>query len=267
MRRRDFLALAAGGLAAGALGTAARGLPGPEWARGSAPPRALRAIAFDALAIFDARPIGVLAETIFPGKGAELSAAWRTRQFEYQWLRALSGRYADFWQTTQEALIFAARSLDLPLTPAARTRLMQAWLRLEVWPEVPAALRALRDGGLRLAFLSNMTAGMLRTGIENARLEGIFEQVLSTDAVMTYKPDPRAYWLASDALGLPPAQVLFVASAGWDAAGARWFGYPTFWVNRPGLPVEELGVTADATGPGFQELVDFALAGRPGVLS
>ena len=46
---------------------------------------------------------------MFPGKGAELSNAWRTRQFEYTWLRTMSGRYADFWHVTEEALIFAAK--------------------------------------------------------------------------------------------------------------------------------------------------------------
>ena len=50
------------------------------------------AVAFDAFAIFDPRPIFNLAETLFPGKGIELSKAWRTRQFEYQWLRGLAGR-------------------------------------------------------------------------------------------------------------------------------------------------------------------------------
>jgi len=255
VRRRDFLAIPAAILAAGAAGLHRSALGAPKR-------RPLQAVVFDAFTIFDPRPIAALGEALFPGKGADLDKAWRARQFEYQWLRALSGRYADFWQVTQDALVFAARSLDLKLTPEARGRLMQAWLHLEPWPEVPASLRALRDGGLRLAFLSNMTAGMLKTGIENAGLEGVFEHVLSTDALMTYKPDPLAYRLASDAFDLPPEAVLFAPSAGWDAAGARWFGYPTFWVNRPGLPGEELGVAADATGPDLRELVVFVLESR-----
>jgi len=50
------------------------------------------------------------------------------------------------------------------------------------------------------------------------------------------------------------------AFAGWDAAGAKWFGYPTFWVNRLGAPVEELGVTPDGIGSGLGDLVKFVLA-------
>jgi 2-haloacid dehalogenase len=220
-------------------------------------PHHLQAVAFDGFTIFDPRPIAALAEALFPGQGQHLSNAWRTRQFEYQWLRALSGRYADFWQTTQEALAFAAKALDLELTAAKKARLMQGYLELEVWPDVPSSLRTLKEAGARLAFLSNMTSAMLNKGIEKAGLEGVFEHVLSTDAIQAYKPDARAYQMGIDAFHLEREAVLFAAFAGWDAAGAKWFGYPTFWVNRLGLPDEELGVTADAAGPTLQDLVGF----------
>src|SRR5690348_15426044 len=83
-----------------------------------------RSIAFDGFPIIDARPVGAKAEVLFPGRGEALLNAWRTRQFEYTWLRTLSGTYADFWQITQDALVFAAKSLGLPLDTAARDKLM-----------------------------------------------------------------------------------------------------------------------------------------------
>jgi 2-haloacid dehalogenase len=82
----------------------------------------------------------------------------------------------------------------------------------------------------------------------------VFEHVLSTDLVKTYKPDPRAYQLGIDALGLPREQIVFAAFAGWDAAGAKTFGYPTYWVNRLGLPPEELGILPDGTGANLTDL-------------
>jgi 2-haloacid dehalogenase len=85
----------------------------------------------------------------------------------------------------------------------------------------------------------------------------VFDHVLSTDAARTYKPDPRAYELGTAALELSREQILFAAFAGWDAAGARSFGYPTFWVNRLGLPPEELGVLPDMTGPDLNALLAF----------
>jgi len=85
-----------------------------------------RAVAFDAFPIFDPRPVFALAETLFPGKGAALSNVWRARQFEYQWLRALGGQYADFLRTTEDALAFAAKQLQLDLTPTlARSSCMR----------------------------------------------------------------------------------------------------------------------------------------------
>lgn len=252
--RRDFLAVAAGGVAASVW-------PSDLTGQSAVRPR-FRAVAFDAFPIFDPRPISALAETLFPGKGAELGNAWRTRQFEYQWLHALSGRYRDFWQTTEAALMFAARLLKVDLTPEKRSRLMSAYLALEAWPDVPSALRSLTESGVRLAFLSNMTASLLEAGIKNAGLEGLFEHVLSTDAIRTHKPDPRAYQLGLDAFRLQREEILFAAFAGWDAAGARWFGYPTFWVNRLGLPGEELGAVPDAMGRDLADLVSYVRAPR-----
>ena len=248
--RREFLNLAAVGLTATVL-------PGAR-AEDNAALR-FKAIAFDGFPIFDLRPVAAIAETTFPGNGQALMNAWRTRQFEYQWLRALAGHYADFRQATEDSLVFAARSLKLDLRPEARDTLMFAYSNLAVWPDVPSALGALRKAGVRLAILSNVTERMLQDGIKRSGVDGLFEAVLSTDRIKTYKPDPRAYQMGIDALHLRREEILFVPFAGWDAAGAKWFGYPTFWVNRLGSPAEELDVTIDGSGPDLNALVKFVL--------
>jgi 2-haloacid dehalogenase len=220
----------------------------------------VKAVAFDEFPILDPRPVFALAAQLFPDKGAELGNLWRTRQFEYTWLRTLSGQYTDFWQVTGDALSFAARSLKLDLTSQKHDRLMEAYLNLRCWPDVPAALGSLKKAGIRLAFLSNMTVRMLEAGIRNSQLDSVFDHVLSTDRVKAYKPDPRAYRMGTDALALKPEEIVFAAFAGWDAAGAKAFGYPTFWVNRQNQPAEELGVVADASGTTLHELVEFVSA-------
>ncbi|HEU4754361.1 MAG TPA: haloacid dehalogenase type II, partial [Armatimonadota bacterium] len=151
----------------------------------------------------------------------------------------------------------AARAVHLELTPEQRARLLRAYQELTVWPDVPAALQALRRSGIRLGFLSNMTAAMLSAGIKTAGLEGTFDHVLSTDPIRSYKPDPRAYRIGLDAFGLQREEILFAAFAGWDVAGARWFGYPTFWVNRLGAPREELGAAPDGMGEDLTALVTY----------
>lgn len=249
LNRRRFLTLAAASAASGLVGSRAL-------ARAAATPK-IRAIAFDGFTIFDPRPVFALAEEIFPGNGAELSNAWRTRQFEYAWLRTLTGRYVNFWHITEDALVFAAKLLKLDLTVERRKQLMQAFLGIKAWPDALPALKSLKACGIRMALLSNFTAAMLDAAVQNSGLQGIFEPHLSTDRVRAYKPDPRAYQMGIDMFGLKREEIAFAAFGGWDAAGAKTFGYPTFWVNRMNLPVEELGSAPDASGTTLHDLPNF----------
>lgn len=255
--RRTFMAgAAAAALAIGTGAQASGATSGPaRQARGR-----VKAIAFDGFPLIDPRPMAARVEEAFPGNGERVLNAWRTRQFEYTWLRTLSGQYADFWQTTQEALTFATRSLGLPLDAERRDRLMHTYLELKFWPDARAALEALRTQGIRLAFLSNFTAPMLDAAVANSGAEGLLEPHLSTDRVRAFKPDPRAYEMALRAFGAKRDEMVFCAAAGWDVAGAKWFGYKTFWVNRMNQPAEELGVAADSVGADLSGLVAFVSA-------
>ncbi|MBS0420711.1 MAG: haloacid dehalogenase type II [Proteobacteria bacterium] len=219
--------------------------------------KSIEAVAFDAFALFDPRPIFRACEAAIPDRGAELAQAWRGRQFEYQWLRALTGMYADFWSVTADALQFAAHSIHVDLSDHTRDELMHGYLTMRSWPEVPAALEKLRRSGRKLVVLSNATDAILNAGLANSGLTGTFQHVISTDRIKTFKPDPRAYRLGTQVLGLRAPQILFVAFAGWDAAGAGWFGYPTFWNNRLNAAAEELGVRPQGSGATLDELVTF----------
>lgn len=230
----------------------------PAFTRASA--TGVEAIAFDAFTVFDPRSIVPAIEAAFPGKGAEFSVAWRTRQFEYCWLRTLNGHYADFWQVTGEALDYAAEAAKLELRGDVRAKLMDAHLHLKPWPDSGRALKTIADAGIRLAYLSNMTEAMLRANTENAGLAGLFGRMLSTDAVTAYKPDPRAYRMAETALQVPRGKIVFAAFGGWDAAGAKASGLKTFWVNPLKLPFERLGTGPDAVGATLLDLAEYVMA-------
>ena len=220
-------------------------------------PIKIKAIAFDAFPIFDPRPVFGLVNQLFPEKGIELAETWRTRQFEYTWLRTAGGIFKDFGAVTEDALVFAANKTGVNLTTAYRRQLMDQYLALDVWPDVLPALETLKRSGIRLAFLSNMTGEMLKSCSRHAKVDGYFEHLISTERAKTYKPSPVAYQLGVDALKLKKEEILFAAFAGWDASGAKWFGYPTFWVNRQGAPGEELNTSPDGTGKGMTELINF----------
>ncbi len=162
-------------------------------------------------------------------------------------------------RATEDGLVFATNQLGLDLTPQKKDRLLQEFMQLKMWPDAPGSIQKLKDMGIKLVFLSNMTEEMLRNGLQQADLESEFHAIYSTDAVHSYKPNPDAYAMAVETLGVSKEEVLFVAFAGWDAAGAKWYGYPTFWVNRLGAPSEELGVQPDGSSKNLMGLVEFVI--------
>lgn len=219
--------------------------------------RAIKAIAFDAFPIFDPRHVFNSARTLFGEKGEEFANQWRTSQFEYTWLRTAGSRYKDFWQVTEDALLFAAKKCGITMSENSRRQLMEQYLHLPLWPDVLSALQRLQQKEIRVCFLSNMTDEMLSQNIKNSGIGNYFEKVISTDLSRTYKPDPKAYELGCKILQLKNEEILFVAFAGWDACGAKWFGYPTFWMNRLNSVPEVLDVQPDAMDAGMTGLLDF----------
>lgn len=218
----------------------------------------IRAIAFDAYGtLFDVYSVGALAEQFFPGKGAELAALWRETQVGYTRLRTLSGRYANFWQVTEDALVFSARKLGLDLSAGGHKRLMSQYACLSAFPENLGALKELKKLGMPLAILSNGTPEMLDIAVKSAGMNGLFDHILSVESVRKYKTAPEAYQLGPDAFKLPTREILFVSSNCWDAIGAAWFGYATFWINRSGQPLEELGAQPAAQGRLLTDVVAY----------
>jgi 2-haloacid dehalogenase len=217
--------------------------------------RGISALVFDAYGtLFDVHSVTRLAEATFPGHGSALSAAWRTKQLEYTWLRSLMGAYEDFNRVTLSALEWALESRGIASDETQRRALLQEYRRLAMFPEVPVALEALASSR-PLAILSNGHPEMLEAVVDHNGVRDRFRGgILSVHTARIFKPAPAVYRLAEDALGVPRTMVGFVSSNGWDAAGAKAFGFRTFWVNRGGAPVERLGVQPDAVIRDLAEL-------------
>jgi 2-haloacid dehalogenase len=228
-----------------------------------------RAVIFDAYGtLFDVHSVIAAAEQLFPGHGEALSQLWRQKQIEYTQLRTLAARtdapgerYRPFWDITLDALRYAAKRLQLTLGRAAEKRLMDEYACLSAFPDAVPVLRGLRDAAaaprVGLAILSNGNPQMLDIALKSAAMSTLFDHVLSVDAVRAYKPSPAAYALGPEAFGVSAREIVFVSSNGWDAAGASWFGYTTFWVNRLRAPAEELGVKPHASGASLADLPAF----------
>jgi len=251
MFRRRVLELGAVSILSAACGARPTDSAGPAVRTGKAK---IRAIAFDLFTLFDPRTVARVAEGLMPGRAQALCETWRVRQFEYAWIRATAGQYRDFRAVTEDALAYAADTHGITLTGDSRATLLGAYERLDPWPDARPVLETFKHAGLRLAPLSNYTPTMIENLLRNGGVRDLFDHVISTDPARTFKPDPRAYALGPEVLGLRREEIAFSAFGGWDAAGARWFGYPTFWVNRLGQPNERLAPGPDATGATLRDL-------------
>lgn len=203
----------------------------------------VRGCVFDAYGtLFDVHSVIAACRDVAPDAPA-LSETWRAKQLEYTWLRSLMGDYADFWSITDAALRFALRRYGISLEATQHARLLDAYHRLETYPEVPTALQRLRH--LPLAILSNGTPRMLQAVVAHNRLQEVFAYILSVDPLRTFKPNPVVYALAPEQLGTAKEELLFVSSNAFDVIGAKAFGFQAAWINRSRAPLDELGWQPD----------------------
>lgn len=176
------------------------------------------------------------AEAIGPD-GQLFSEIWRAKQLEYSWTRTMMGAFQDFWQLTEQALDYAFAKVPTA-DRALRQPLLDAYWRLDCYPEVPAVLKALKAEGARLAILSNGSRAMLDSAVRSAALDRVLDDVFSVDDIRRFKTDPAVYDMVTTAWRLYPDAVSFQSSNRWDVAGATKFGFRTVWINRSGQPDE-----------------------------
>jgi 2-haloacid dehalogenase len=220
-----------------------------------------KAVLFDAYGtLFDVYSVGLLAEQLFPGQGQALSVLWRDKQIEYTRLVTTSNdgaHYQPFWELTRAGLRYACKRLGVDLTAEREQQLMNQYRHLSAFPENREVLQALRTRGVPAGILSNGDPQMLGIAVRSAGLEGLLDHVISVDAVRKYKTHPDAYRLGVQAVKKPASQILFVSCNAWDALAATWFGYRTLWVNRYGVPFEELGTQPTRTGASLDDVLSF----------
>jgi 2-haloacid dehalogenase len=224
----------------------------------------IRACVFDAYGtLFDFNSAVARHRDAVGSQADRLAEMWRARQINYTWLRSLMGAYAPFWQVTGEALDHCLEACAVTV-PGIRERLMEAYLHLDPFPEVPAMLQALRAGGMRTAILSNGDPPMLGAVVRNTGLDGWFDALYSVDSVKVFKTDPRVYRLATDGLGVAPEEICFLSSNGWDAQAAAHVGFRSCWINRTGAPRERLPGTLACELDSLQAVPSLVL-GKAGI--
>jgi 2-haloacid dehalogenase len=219
----------------------------------------VEACVFDAYGtLFDVNSAARTAQNSLGERWQLLAELWRAKQLQYTWLRGLTGHHRDFWQVTGDALDFAMSTMHVD-DSALRSRLMNLYLVLSAYPEVPDVLKRLKTAGMKVAILSNGTPTMLAAAAANAGIADLLDAVLSVEEVKVYKPHPSVYRLVCERLKVQAVQVCFVSSNGWDAYSAKAFGFRVLWCNRSGQCPEGIPETPDAEIATLAALPDIVL--------
>jgi 2-haloacid dehalogenase len=237
------------------------------------PATAPRAVLFDAYGtLFDVYSVAQLAEQLFPGHGQAISVLWRDKQIEYTRLVTTSNHgthYQPFSQLTRAALVFAIKKIAAHAHihwakdafdaqyGAQIDQLMAQYQHLSAFTECAEVLQTLQARGIVTGTLSNGDMPMLQAAVSSAGLSALLDHVISVDGIRAYKTAPAAYALGEQATGLAAADILFVSANAWDALAATWYGYRTLWVNRAGLPFEELGTQPTRVGASLRDVLGF----------
>lgn len=225
----------------------------------------IKGVVFDVYGtLYDVFSVVEKCESIYPGKGEQISEIWRRKQLEYAWLRTLMNQYEDFWNVTKDALHYALDSMGIEHDLDKINNIMNVYFSLALYPEVIEALQKFHS--YKLVILTNGTPGMLNRLVINTGLNEYFEGTLSADTVHLFKPSPEIYQLAVDFFGVNKKEILFVSSNAWDIAGAKSFGFTVGWINRLKQPSEQLGIQADYVVSNLlelaQEIVDLSKTSR-----
>ena len=195
---------------------------------------AIRALAFDVFGTLVDWRSGVaeaFSESDVPGDPEELADAWRKRYFPILGeVNDGSRPWGNFDElhlaTLDDLLIERGESLGLE----ARHGLVEAWHRLEPWPDVRAGLETLR----RQRVTATLSNGDLALLVDLARHGDLrFDCLLSAEMAHAYKPAPEVYLTAARLLGVQPDELMLVAAHPGDLEGARRAGLRTALVDRP----------------------------------
>ena len=180
---------------------------------------------------------GHLFETWFAGTlrdGFALATAGHARPFPVVAAAVMRGLFSG---------LDLSRSLE-----EAVSHVLDGFSELELHADVPAGLRALVDGGLRVVTLTNGSLSASRALLERAGVADLLERCLSVDDAGRWKPHAAAYAYAARACSVPLERCAMVAVHPWDLMGAATVGMTTGWINRTGARWPEAYERPDVTG-------------------
>ncbi|WP_181767266.1 haloacid dehalogenase type II [Streptomyces albidus (ex Kaewkla and Franco 2022)] len=194
---------------------------------------ALRVVVFDVNeTLSDMTPLRSRFEDV--GAPGHLLPTWFTGVLRDGFALTAAGSYADFADVARDGLL----SL-LPDVPgwsgdadAAARHILAGLAELNVHPDIPAGVRALREAGLRLVTMTNGDPALTEGLLERAGVRDHFDTLLGVGGPRCWKPVPEAYRYAVRMAGVEPGEAVLVAVHPWDVDGAQRAGLAGAWLRR-----------------------------------
>jgi 2-haloacid dehalogenase len=182
---------------------------------------------------------------------------WFADLILYSEALTLANVYVPFTDIGGAVLRMLAATRDITITDADAAELTERFATMPPHPEVPAALRRLRDHGFRLFTLTDNTLEISGRQLEHAGLIDMFERRFSVDeTVRRHKPAQAAYHSVATALDIDPAFICLIASHVWDTIGALSAGWQAGLILREGNAPLDVGPQPDYIGKDLQAIAD-----------
>lgn len=177
--------------------------------------------------------VDLLQRYIGDDKAVPFAVLWRDKQLEYAFRRSMMGCYQPFNVCTADALSYCVDALGVSLTDQQRGRLLERYLSLPVFDDVPACLAALGErNDVRVYAFSNGPRTDVERLFAGAGIEDYFEDIVSVDEIHRFKPDPAVYGHLLDRTGSTADGCWLISSNAFDVIGASSFGVNSVWVRR-----------------------------------
>lgn len=189
------------------------------------------------------------------GAPGQLATVWFASLLRDGFALTAAGGKEPFARLARGALdtVLAGVALNRPAAEAV-DHVLAGFGELSVHPDVPEGVRRLREGGLRLATLSNGSADVAERLLTRAGIRGEFECLLSVEDAPAWKPAPAAYAYAARACSVPAGEMLLVAVHPWDIHGARQAGLRAGWISRGPVPYPGYFAAPDLRAPDLSTL-------------
>jgi 2-haloacid dehalogenase len=187
---------------------------------------------------------------------------WFANLITYSEALTLSGVYVPFTDIGGAVLQMLADARGITISDTDGAELTDRFATISSHPEVPAALRRLRDHGFRLFTLTDNTLEISGRQLEHAGVIDVFERRFSVDeTVKRHKPAQEAYHSVAGALELDPGDICLVACHVWDTIGAQSAGWHAGLILREGNAPLGVGPQPNYIGTDLNEIADQLIEG------